>query len=61
MTVENSKEKLGLPRVAFYISGLENKILIIENSFIVFQNIAPNKIYTLLYAFEPIVEAFLPL
>ena len=36
--------------VAFYISGLENK-----------KKIFPIKIYTLLHAFEPIVEALLPL
>ena len=40
-------------RIAFYISGLENR-------FIVFK-LVPIKIYKLLHAFEPIVEALLPL
>ena len=41
-------------RIAFYISGLENKI----NYFF---KIFPIKIYTLLHAFEPIAEALLSL
>ena len=45
-----------------YIGIREQKqILIIENRFIVFQNIIPIKISRILHAFELIVEALLPL
>lgn len=49
-------------RVAFYISGLENKNKYKSSKIaLLFFKILPIKIYTHLYAFEPIGEALLPL